>query len=208
MGLPRTGRARGRVLTVVGPDGTGKSTLVTRLIEDLSPHAPVVAMHSRPSVLPRRSAGLPATEPHAAAPYSPVISRVKCLYLFCDFWLGWITKVRPIVRRGGMVIFERGWWDQAVDPLRYRLRPGRLVPWLGRLIPRMDLVAVLHAPPEIIRRRKPELDVAEIRRQMGAWTEILPAKQDRIELDATLPVDELSRKIVARLKADAAVREH
>ena len=88
-------------------------------------------------MLYRRSVpDVPVTEPHRDPPYHPLASLAKTAYLLVDVWLGWRLRIRPFVRRGGWVIIERGWWDIAVDPLRYRMRQhGRLLWWLGRLLP-------------------------------------------------------------------------
>jgi hypothetical protein len=118
------------------------------------------------------------------------------LYSLADFYLGWLVKVRPFVRRGGWVLVERGWWDMLVDPLRYRLRlPRRLRAALAYLTPRPSVVLVLEAPPEVITARKAQLSPPELSRQMRAWREILPAGQCRLYLDTSAPVPALLRAI-------------
>ena len=195
--LPRAG-----VLAVGGPDGAGKSTLCAALARDILAGREV--LHVRfPGLLPRRDpverqairlgpGGRP--DPNNLRIYPPPYGRAKAvlktLYLWVDFWLGWLVRVRPVLRRGGWVIFERGWWDHAVDPRRYRLRPpaSRLVPLLGRLLPRTDIVFVLRAPPAQIRARRPELTEEELERQMAQWTRVLPARQRLDVLDTSRPV--------------------
>jgi hypothetical protein len=207
----------GGVLAVGGPDGVGKTTLCRALIDDvLAGHE---VLHVRfPGLLPRRDPlerralrlG-PGVEPDLTRlrVYPPAYPRLrgylKTLYLWGDFMLGWVVRVRRVVRRGGWVVLERGWWDHAVDPRRYRLRPpALLVGLLGRLLPRADLIFVLHAPPEVIRARRPELTVEELDRQMREWRRVLPARQARVELDTSLPPAELAasaRAAIANLPA-------
>jgi thymidylate kinase len=197
-------RRRGGVLGVGGPDGVGKTTLCRALADEVLAGREI--MHVRfPGLLPRRDPVArralrlgPGVEPDLdrLRVYPPAYpspkAAVKTVYLWIDFLLGWVVRVRPLVRRGGWVIFERGWWDHAVDPRRYRLRPpARLVSLLGRLLPRADLVFVLHAPPETIRARRPELTEAELVRQMAAWREVLPRRQRRVVLDTSRPLDEM-----------------
>jgi thymidylate kinase len=193
--------ARGRVLTIVGPDGSGKTTLTDALARQTLTDGPVLLLAHRsgarrPGLLPHRKVRGPTTEPHRHQPYPAAVSYVKTLYVWADFVLGWAVRVRPFARRGGSVIIERGWWDTAVDPRRYRLREApRLVRVLGRLMPASDLVVVLEASPEVIRSRKAQLSVQELKRQRLAWHDLLPPKQPRVYLDASQPAPDVLRAV-------------
>ena len=195
----------GRVLTVAGPDGTGKSTLCDALIHGLLRDRRVLRVHHRFGVLPARGGDQAAvTEPHRDEPYPAPLAAIKALALFADFWLGWLLRARPFVRRGGWVLLERGWWDLAVDPRRYRLRPGgRLVRVLGRLLPQSDVLLVLEGPPAALRARKQELPEAELERQVRAWHDVVPAGVRRVHLDTSASLDEVLRRAEAEVLAVA-----
>ncbi len=181
----------GRVVLICGPDGTGKSTLAESLVGALSSFNAVRRAHRSPPVLPRLNPG-PVTDPHASAPYPRWISLLKLAYLFIDFDLAWRARVRPFVRSGGWLVIERGWWDLAVDPRRYRLRVStRLIRYLGDRLPQPDLVLVLFASVEDVLARKAELPVGELTRQMRAWRVVLPAKLPVAYLDASRPASEV-----------------
>jgi thymidylate kinase len=200
----------GGVLAIGGPDGVGKTTLCEALMSGVLADLPV--LHVRfPGLLPRRD---PVerrairlgrgVEPDLTRlrvyppPYSWPKSQAKAVYLWLDFVLGWVVRVRPFVRRGGWVVLERGWWDHAVDPRRYRLRPpARIVSVLGRLLPRPDLVIALGAPGEVIRERRPELTLEELDRQMTAWRRVVPRDQERLYLDTSDPPDKLAARAAA-----------
>jgi len=193
------------VLTVAGPDGTGKSTLCDALIHGLLRDRRVLRVHHRFGVLPARGGDQAAvTEPHRDEPYPAPLAAIKALALFADFWLGWLLRARPFVRRGGWVLLERGWWDLAVDPRRYRLRPGgRLVRVLGRLLPQSDVLLVLEGPPAALRARKQELPEAELERQVRAWHDVVPAGVRRVHLDTSASLDEVLRRAEAEVLAVA-----
>ena len=179
----------GRTVLLCGPDGTGKSTLAAGLVRSLAATRPVKHVHHRAPVLPKRTVET-VTRPHARPPYARWLSLLKLGYLFVDVALGWRFQIRPFIRSGGWLVMERGWWDLAVDPRRYRLDvPTSLIRQLGRLVPRPDLVLVLDAPVAAVLARKSELDGYELTRQMDLWRTVLPKRLKVVFLDATRSID-------------------
>lgn len=209
--MPNT--PRGAVICIVGPDGVGKTTLAHQLIQEVL-HEVTVEHIRFPRLLPRRDpvariearlgkGGVP--DPNSPRvypqPYGPTVAPAKTLYLFVDWLLGWAFNVRPVLRRGGWVVMERGWWDQAVDGRRYRLRPGSRLPQrLGLLLPVCDLIVVIEATPEVVLARKPQLSADELTRQMSAWRSILPSRQDRIFVDGSSPPKIVLEEVRKRLE--------
>ena len=162
--IERTMRPTGLSVFVAGPDGTGKSTLTERLPQAcgriFKRHA---VIHWRPGLLPRLGAFFGreqanAATPHAAPPHARSVSLAVLGYYWLDFCLGALVRILPVRLRAGIVITERGWWDMAVDPRRYRLDvPAPVVRAIGALIPRYDLALILEASPEVLLARKAEI---------------------------------------------------
>ncbi len=159
-------------MVVVGPDGAGKSTLVAslaQLAEDAG--VDVSRWHFKPGVLlERRDDGVAVEDPHAQAA-RPVLSAVaRTALVWLDFLAGWLTSWRSASRRG-LLLLERPWLDQAVDPRRYRLPPltVQVVKALGRALPKADFCVQMVGDPTSIDRRKPEIGEEEVRRQQNAW---------------------------------------
>jgi hypothetical protein len=213
--LERAVRPTGLVVLVAGPDGTGKSTLADALPGRCrGMFRRTVRQHWRPGLLPRPGMFLgrrqpdPAS-PHARPPHGRAASLALLGYFWFDFLLGAWLRLWPARLRTGLAVVERGWWDVAVDPRRYRLQaPERLTLLLGRLLPRPDLVLVLRAPPEAVLARKAELPGTELVRQTGAWERVLPPGTRRVQLDATRPPELLggdAREAVARTLEERAV---
>jgi len=213
----RVAQPTGLVVSLVGPDGAGKSTLADGLEEALATAFRRTArLHLGPGVLPspgrllgRTVAG--TTTPHAREPSGRAVSLLRLAYLWLDCGLGWLPRVAVPKRRTALVLLERGWSDLLVDPRRYRLSlPPGLVRALGALLPRPDLVLVLVAPASEIHARKPELDEREIERQLDAWRTlaardperhaVLAATSGAETLESAVEVvhDHLARRLAAR----------
>ena len=196
----------GVYLLVVGPDGTGKSTLVRHLTDLGRREFPaVLAMHWRPGLLPglARLAGRDAPDPvrpHHHPAYGPAVSLIRLVYYWVDQVAGYWWRIRPWVRRGGLVIMERGYWDILVDPRRYRLGcPPWIVRLLGRLVASPDLTVVLGGDPAVIAARKRELSATEVARQCERWPQVAPGRV--LELDGALGQQEIRDRVAARLQA-------
>lgn len=194
-------------MILAGPDGTGKSSIVTWSRKEVAPQ-PLTYMWQRPAVLPRRSPeGVgDHTKPHQAPRYGAVVSWMKLLYVLVDYQLGWLIRIRPFSRKGGITMIDRGWWDMAVDPTRYRLAvPSRAIEILGRLVPKPDLVVILDAPPEVILQRKQDLPADEIVRQNERWRHVLPPRVPHITVDASRSMEEVAHAVRDAMRARGIV---
>ena len=181
---------RGRYIVVAGPDGTGKTTVADHLRTTVLTDGPVLHLHHRPRVLGGLTAhDGPVTEPHRDPPYPWAVSLGKVLYLFADYLLGWLVRLRPHLRKGGDVLLERGWWDMLVDPARYRLQPhDRLLRILGAVLTSPTTSIILVADSDILAGRTDELDGTELERQVAAWRALSPRLgATMIDTSAPLP---------------------
>jgi hypothetical protein len=168
---------------LVGPDGTGKSTIAERLASS-DGLGVVETGHYRPGILWERSPEVTVT-PHAERRRSVVASFVKLVAVFVDFVLGHVGPWRR-TGRSGVIVLERGWWDHVADPVRYRLptQLSGMAEILGRCLPRADLVVILSGDPAAIVARKPELGEEEVAAQLDRWRVLAPRAGHRVlELD-------------------------
>ncbi len=182
-------------MAVLGSDGSGKSTLIKRLQEDLAgvfPH--IVVFHLRPYLLERKGARGPVTDPHGVAPHSLWLSCLKVPYYVVMCALGYFFKIRPALMRSALVLFDRYYDDLLVDPQRYRYGgPPSLVRFAGRFVHRPDLVLVLDVPEAELRKRKREVSLKELRRQRNAYRQLVSEFPAAVLLNGLLPAAALAR---------------
>ena len=208
----------GLFVVMLGPDGSGKSTVANKLVLNLKPifqTERAKILHWRPGLLPpiRRLFGHrngkedeDFTRPHQAKPYSRPVSLMRFLYYTMDFILGYYSKVHFMKAKGMLVVIDRYYYDFLVDAYRYRLD---LPDWFLRLflkvIPRPDMVFYLHCNPEILRERKKELSVEELNRQVDEFQKLLHKLPNSIGVDANRSLYEVVNE-VTRTLLDSAIR--
>src|SRR5215470_13409468 len=115
-------RPRPLLVTVVGPDGSGKSTVAAELAElGRELRLETTRQHFRPGMLPRPGALLRRearewSAPHTTRPHGRLASLLLLGYFWLDFLLG--SRRETSRTEAALVVRERGWWDVAVDPRR------------------------------------------------------------------------------------------
>ena len=157
----------GITICFLGPDGSGKSTIIHGLLNKTLPFRRNNYFHLKPIKVNKLSSGMVVSNPHASPPYSKIKSFVKLVYYFFLYNVGWIKNVLPIKIKSSLVIFDRYYDDILVDHRRFRYGGSR---WLAKLmrvfIPRPDIYFILTTDSDIIYKRKQEVSLNELNRQI------------------------------------------
>jgi len=179
----------GVFVVVLGPDGSGKSTIINKVAHSLCIDRaiiPVFTFHWRPQFLKTKSVIKIVTDPHSKPPRSRITSLVKLIYLIVVFNLGYLIKIRRLLHRDGIVIFDRYYHDILVDSQRYRLQaPLWLTRLISKTIPSPDLWILLDAPPEVLQSRKQEVSFEETKRQRNEYLYLIKHLHNGVVVDAS-----------------------
>jgi serine acetyltransferase len=113
-------------------------------------------------------------------------SIAKPFYFLADYCIGYLLKLRPLLVRSTLLLFDRYYHDLLADPKRYRYGASlRLVRWIGNFIPKPDLWLVLDAPVEVTQSRKREVSRAEALRQREVYRQLAAHLYDAVVIDTS-----------------------
>jgi len=167
----------GIFISVSGPDGSGKTTVIDMVITQLEAiygESAVHYAHYRPTILPRiaeiaKSARVVKTvdknyaQPHRAKPSGLLGSLVRLCYYSLDYLGGYFKMVRPLLKRREVVLFDRYCFDMVADSTRSRIAlPMFMLRWILRLLPLPKYSFFIHVDAYEIFRRKEELGIDKI----------------------------------------------
>lgn len=194
----------GLLITILGPDGAGKTTISQEIFERLGPvFGPRKVLLWRPEVLPRLSKNpSPIDPPHSKPPHGALESLARVVAILVDYWVGHFVLVKPLLSRSALILYDRDIHDILVDSRRYRYGgPTWVLPLLTKVLPRTEsLFLILDATPEVILERKQEVAPEEVRRQLAAYRQLAAELPDshliRTDRDLEGTTSEVTQSIV------------
>lgn len=182
-------KPQGFWLSISGPDGAGKTTVIELVLAELALTYGGDALahrgHFRPSVLPRLAELAKATgatktvdveysRPHRSAPSGAVGSLIRLSYYVGDYIHGYFRLVRPALIDRRVVLFDRYYHDVIADPRRSRIRlPGWMLRAFATLVPLPSYSFFISVRPEIGHQRKQELTLGQIEQLNLAYADLV-----------------------------------
>ncbi len=206
--IQRIMKPTGIHVVLLGPDGSGKSTILEHIEKSLAPaFRRTRRYHLRPFWGRRKVTRAPEMNPHGKPVRGLLTSMIKLGVWWIDFTIGYFASVFPCLVRSTLVLFDRYYFDLPIDPKRYRYGgPLWLAKLCGKLIPRPDLVILLDVPAEELFLRKAEVAVEESHRQRQAYHEFVGTLPNGHIIDNSEGLEETIQKVEAVVLNYMAIR--
>ncbi|HCN68253.1 MAG TPA: hypothetical protein DIT03_08310 [Candidatus Accumulibacter sp.] len=181
----------GFIVAILGPDGSGKTTVIEHIEKEFScAFRSVRRFHLRPH-FGRCAGGAPVSDPHAQEPRGRLASCLKIGMFLADYWSSWLRQVMPSKMRSSLIVFDRYYHDLLVDQRRYRLPASFALPrWASPLIPQPDMWLVLNAPAEVLVARKGEISIESARSLSTAYAALAHRLPNAVLIDSGAALDE------------------
>ncbi|MGC6582152.1 MAG: dTMP kinase [Akkermansiaceae bacterium] len=203
-------------ITFLGPDGSGKSTVIDGLRTELAKcRIKLKHVHWRPTVrkpIPDEP-GPPMTDPHGRPRRNVLLSVGALGLLLIRWWIGYPLRLLHARAKSHVILSDRYYLDLLVDQQRYLYGgPDWLARFFLRFLPRPDFTAVLLTDADTILARKAEVEKPELERQLVAYRELAESLGDRaVVVDVAQSAEEVVAEVTGvvkeRFRERTALRE-
>jgi len=188
------------VISFMGTDGSGKSTLIKKLTKRLKKnYRKIKYLHLRPYLFLTDSSVV-NTNPHdQKLPLSQVESLIKILTWL---WMYYFFFLINLYKKNQLIIFDRYAHDLLIYKIRYRFNlPKKFTQFILNLFPKPNLWIVLKAPIKLIEKRKKELSINELKRQMNEYINFSKKQKNTLLVDTEKKIEKNILLIARKMKS-------
>lgn len=125
-----------------------------------------------------------------------LLSIAKVFFMIADYWLGYLVRIAPAMRRSQLIVFDRYIYDLLVDSKRVRYGgPAWLLKLAAKVVPHPNLVILLDASAEILWSRKQEVPFDEVKRQRDGYLAMARKLPFAVIVNAGQPLPDVIRDV-------------
>ncbi len=186
----------GLVVSFLGPDGSGKSTIINTINSSNLPFRRSDYFHLKPKTSKTNNSNICVDDPHKDESYSFFKSYLKLFYFIFQYNYGWFKNILKLKMKSSLIIFDRYYDDLLVDSKRYRYGGSlSFARFIRNFIPKPDLCFILTSDADVIYKRKQEVPFEELKRQIKEYKKLADGKR-YFNIDVNRTPEEISNEII------------
>jgi thymidylate kinase len=202
----------GKFIVFVGPDGSGKTSTIEEIKKRAIPelYTDSFYFHGQVSFLPelkklksffKKDKNIfVKTKINKDEPIQS-IKNVKLKYVYCTYYainqLFLYPTLLILKWRNRIIIGDRYFYDYYYQN-GFNWKSVRYLNFLTRCIPKPDITVVLRNNPDTIYKRKPEISVSEIERQIKLISQYKERFYNVQEITTNSSIEDISRQIIKK----------
>jgi thymidylate kinase len=203
----RLNPGHGFFITLLGPDGAGKTTIAKLLVEsdaikNIFPRQKYfyrrfeVPWKNLIHKIKRTGVKLDAEirDDRSVVPMEPLKASIYAVYLACEYFSGHFF-LRWWKSNAGFVVFDRYFYDYLVFEDFARC-PWWLLFLLAKIVPRPDAMVYLQNDATTIYARKPERSIPEINRQIKICERLVAGLPNSFTINSSKPPEKMIADII------------
>ena len=178
------------LIVVLGPDGSGKSTLIDNLIKKYQQYGTNYYSHLYPKLYKYKSLKK-AVYPYSKKPYPVFIGDLKIIYMFLRNIFCLFNVSFKLKNNSSILWCDRYFFDVFADPLRYRIDKTFLnYKFLNKLVRRPDVIIILNPPLSSILKRSTEISEKELKKQINSYNNLKLIFQDSLLISSEKDINQ------------------
>ena len=191
---------RSIVISFMGVDGSGKSTLIELLRKKLkNKFKKIKYVHLRPYLILLDKSTVQAN-PHKTKKTWPILLNfIRILYwliIYRLFFYLFANKPRQLI------IFDRYVHDLMIDPIRYKFNlPNRVTKFILNFFPNPTHWIVLSAPIKVLEKRKKELPTRELKKQIRSYLNFAKQRKNSIVVNTSNSIQSSLSLVIKKINS-------
>jgi thymidylate kinase len=188
------------VISFMGTDGSGKSTLINKLSEKLKKnYRKIKYLHLRPYLFLTDKSTVNKNPHNKIKPRTKFENLIRILIWLFMYYFFFSINLR---KKNQLIIFDRYAHDLLIDKKRYRFNLSRkITKSILNLFPKPHLWVILKAPIKLIEKRKKEVSTKELKRQMNEYIFFAKRNHNSLTLNTSLNIHSNLKLIITKINS-------
>ena len=186
------------IVSFIGVDGSGKSTLIELLREKLkNKFRKIKYVHLRPYLILLDKSTVQPNPHNSNVTWPILLNFFRILYwliIYRFFFYLFTNKSKQLI------IFDRYAHDLTIDPIRYKFNlPRKITNFILNLFPNPSLWIILNAPIKVLEKRKKELPTRELKKQIRSYLNFAKQRKNSIVVNTNNSVQSSLSLIIKKI---------